>query len=201
MAVPTVNVTINVLDPGSNLPLVGAAVTARLTSVDRYAGQILPRDVISGVTDAAGSCVLPLFPNILGEVTGDYCGDGSDQHSGYQFTIRHPSTGKALYKTVARVPNQTVNLTDIADNMCSAGTVATPGGGTGYHDAETPFGVINGVNKNFTLGAAPSPSTTLQLYRNGLLQTVAVDYTLSGRNISYIVAMQVGDSHIAWYRS
>lgn len=71
-------------------------------------------------------------------------------------------------------------------------------------DAETPVGVINGVNPNFTLGSIPSPVLSLELWKNGILQLGAgVDYTLIGNLISYqAAAIPAGvDNHLAFYRT
>ena len=71
-----------------------------------------------------------------------------------------------------------------------------------YVDAETPSGTINGVNALFTLSASPFPAASLQLFKNGLIQTASVDYTLAGSTITYLAGSipQVGDTHKAWYR-
>jgi hypothetical protein len=70
-----------------------------------------------------------------------------------------------------------------------------------YVDAETPSGTIDGVNKVFTLSQTPFPAGSLQLSRNGILQTAGgVDYTLAGATITYTAAPLVGDAHWAWYR-
>ena len=41
-----------------------------------------------------------------------------------------------------------------------------------FVDGETPGGTINASNRTFTLASAPSPATSLDLYRNGLVQAV-----------------------------
>lgn len=53
-------------------------------------------------------------------------------------------------------------------------------------DNDTITGVMNGVNALFTVSQAPSPPSSLQLFRNGILQKVSVDYTLSGNTITFI---------------
>jgi hypothetical protein len=54
-----------------------------------------------------------------------------------------------------------------------------------FVDAETPSGTVNGVNTVFTLSSTPSPPSSLTLFRNGILQRVGVDYTLSGDSITF----------------
>lgn len=201
MALPTVNVTIQALDPTNNAPVIGGAVTARLTVGDTYQGQIVPRDTISGVTDNNGQCILPLFPNSLGEVKGDFCGDGVQRNTSYLFVVKN-AAGKTIYKTVATVPNQAVNLLTIAGNAC-APQPALPTALPGFHDAETPAGVLNGVNKKFTLGFAPNPPQSLILTLNGLTQNPlsGLDFLLVGNVITFIAAPQPGDVMLAWYRT
>jgi hypothetical protein len=80
------------------------------------------------------------------------------------------------------------------------------GGGGGilpqYSDNETPSGAINGVNTVFTLVAAPSPATSLQLYLNGLRMDPLLDYVNSGSTITFVLAStpQAGDVLLATYR-
>jgi hypothetical protein len=116
VSVPTKNVTVTVLDPTTNAPVVAAAVTARLTAADVYQGQLVARDTVSGVTDAAGQCVLALFPNVLGQ-----------KGTAYAFKVVHPTTGRTLLRTVAVVPNNDALLTDIAGNVSLQPTALTLG--------------------------------------------------------------------------
>lgn len=71
-----------------------------------------------------------------------------------------------------------------------------------YVDAQTPSGTINGTNTTFTLPSTPSPVGSLALYRNGLLQMVGVDYSLSGAVITFLSGStpQSGDVLQAYYR-
>jgi hypothetical protein len=72
----------------------------------------------------------------------------------------------------------------------------------GYTDGETPSGTVDGVNATFTLAAAPNPAASLSLYRNGMKQTVGVDYTLTANSIAFVAASapQAGDTLTANYR-
>jgi hypothetical protein len=72
-----------------------------------------------------------------------------------------------------------------------------------FIDGETPGGAINGSNKSFTLANSPSPATSLDLYRNGLVQSVGVDYTISGNTITFLLVAtpQPGDLLQAFYRA
>lgn len=70
-----------------------------------------------------------------------------------------------------------------------------------FADAEVPSGLINGTNAAFTLLHTPAGSS-LQLYRNGIVQTAGIDYTLSGSAITFnqVSIPQTSDALIAWYR-
>lgn len=81
-----------------------------------------------------------------------------------------------------------------------------PCGGGGvlpqFSDNEVPGGTINGSNSTFTLQFTPSPSSSLQLYLNGLLMDQGVDYTVSGSTITFALGStpQGGDLLLADYR-
>src|SRR5262249_14315181 len=53
----------------------------------------------------------------------------------------------------------------------SSGPCGGDGGGlaVSFSDGEVPSGSVNGMNLLFTLANAPSPASSLALYRNGLL--------------------------------
>jgi len=71
-----------------------------------------------------------------------------------------------------------------------------------FVDSETPSGTANGVNATFTLANTPSPSSSLELYRNGILQMPGIDYTLSGNSITFLSHSlpQANDILQAFYR-
>ena len=95
------------------------------------------------------------------------------------------------------------NLSDCVRVDGTSGPCGTGGSSApGFTDAETPAGLINGSNVTFTLADAPNPSTSLALYRNGLLQLPGTDYTLSGNVITFATAAtpQTGDLLQAYYR-
>ncbi len=73
--------------------------------------------------------------------------------------------------------------------------------GVGFVDQQTPTGAINGVNPVFTLSQTPSPSNSLEVYRNGLLLSAGVDYLLNGAMITFIaLAPQSTDTLLCSYR-
>jgi uncharacterized coiled-coil protein SlyX len=79
-----------------------------------------------------------------------------------------------------------------------AGTGAT----TNFVDNETPGGAVNTTNVTFSLASAPNPSSSLRLFRNGVLAAPGGDYTLSGSAITFATGStpRAGDSLAAYYR-
>lgn len=78
-----------------------------------------------------------------------------------------------------------------------------PGPTSSFVDGATPSGTINGTNLTFTLPSAPNPSSSLKLYRNGLLLSQAADYSVIGATINFVsqaTTPQTGDSLAASYR-
>ncbi len=71
-----------------------------------------------------------------------------------------------------------------------------------FFDAEVPGGTIDGLNATFTLANSPD-GASLELFRNGVLQTAGVDYTLTGSTIQFAgpSTPQVQDKLVASYRS
>ena len=85
----------------------------------------------------------------------------------------------------------------------SSGTCGTSGATTAtFNDSESPSGIVDGSNTAFTLSAAPSPATSLAVYRNGILQKVGQDFALSGSTVTFVTAgtPQPGDTLLASYR-
>jgi len=71
-----------------------------------------------------------------------------------------------------------------------------------FVDADSPTGIVDGSNTWFSLTGTPEPAASVTVYRNGLLQTAGVDYTLAGRTIQFEPAStpQPGDTLLASYR-
>ena len=98
--IPTVFVSIVVKDQVGE-PVRGAVVEAKLTTVDRWQGYIVPKSY-KGFTGADGICRLAVFPNELGT-------EGSE----YLFDIKLPDgTG---FNALATVPNRDCHLHDITE--------------------------------------------------------------------------------------
>ena len=78
---------------------------------------------------------------------------------------------------------------------------ATPTALPTFVTNEVPAGVIDGANVAFTLAVAPSPASSLALYKNGLrMKAGAVDFTLAGLNIQFVVAPPLNSILLADYR-
>lgn len=67
-----------------------------------------------------------------------------------------------------------------------------------FSDGETPAGVVDGVNKIFTLAHAPTPASSLQLYLGEIQNAGGNDYTLAGNTITFTIAPHAPP--LAWYR-
>jgi hypothetical protein len=133
----------------------------------------------------ATSCVAITFL-VLGEIRGDV-----------------GTTAGSV--AVTAVGANSASWAKIGTGLSLSGGVLSSTAGTvpNFADAETPGGTINGTNAAFTLANAPSPALSLELYRNGLLQSVANgDYTLAGNTITFAAGAipQTGDSLTASYR-
>jgi len=67
-------------------------------------------------------------------------------------------------------------------------------------DDETPSGIQNGTNKDFTILKTPNPLTSLKVYRGGARQRIIEDYTFSGRTITFTIAPAFGEVILCDYR-
>lgn len=71
---------------------------------------------------------------------------------------------------------------------------------TSYFDAEeTPAGTL-GTTGPFTLSSIPTPSTSLQLYKNGNLLALNLDYTINNNVITFEVPTVATDVLLAVYQ-
>jgi hypothetical protein len=71
-----------------------------------------------------------------------------------------------------------------------------------FVDGDSPAGIVDGSNTSFTLSAVPNPASSLAVYRNGMLQKIVQDYTLTASTIQFVAAdaPQPGDTLLAAYR-
>jgi hypothetical protein len=119
-----------------------------------------------------------------------------------------PIKGPAYAAGSVAIVNQTGALESASGNATDCVHVDGSSGPCGssqdasFVDAESPSGIVDGANTQFTLSALPNPSASLALYRNGMLQKVGQDYALSGQVLAFVsaAAPQPGDTLLAWYR-
>ena len=82
-------------------PVPGAAVMARLSHMERYAGNPV-RQTASGVTDNSGVCCLDLFPNELGSRDSQYLFAARlDEVEGFRVLATVPNRDCALHELVS----------------------------------------------------------------------------------------------------
>ncbi|MDZ4802839.1 MAG: hypothetical protein SGI92_32160 [Bryobacteraceae bacterium] len=88
-----------------------------------------------------------------------------------------------------------------ADCVRVDGTSGPCGSGVVFVDGDTPLGVKNGSNRNFTLSAPPYPAQSLRVYRNGLLLAPA-DFTVAGSVVTVAVSATPVSTDVlqVWYR-
>jgi len=105
----------------------------------------------------------------------------------------------AFVNSQNQIDSVTGNTTDCVHVDGSSGPCSSA---PSFVDADAPTGVVDGANTSFSLTGTPDPAGSLAIYRNGLLQKLGVDYTLSGRTIQFgaTAAPQPGDTLLAAYR-
>jgi hypothetical protein len=100
-----------------------------------------------------------------------------------------------MIATAAGSPTDCVHV-DGSSGPC--GSTGTPS----FVDGEAPTGIVDGSNTAFGLSAVPDPVGSLALYRNGMLQKIGQDYSLTGSVVTFVAAAtpQPGDTLLASYR-
>lgn len=117
--------------------------------------------------------------------------------TGNSSAISGLTTGlNTLTSTVTGLSSTVSGLVTTVNSLSAGGTSVA------FVDGATPSGTINGTNAAFALASAPSPTGSLELYRNGVLQAAGVDFTLSGTAITFLgnSIPQTGDVLQAYYR-
>lgn len=94
------------------------------------------------------------------------------------------------------------NLSDCLHVDGSSGPCGGGGASPSFADAETPTGIVDGVNTTFQLANSPGPASSLTLFRNGLALQQTVEFTISGATITFqpTSVPQPGDVLQAFYR-
>jgi hypothetical protein len=111
----------------------------------------------------------------------------------------------ALIDSAGALEAVTGNVSDcvhVDGSSGPCGTAGTGAAGPNFTDEEVPAGLVNGANVSFTLSAVPIPTSSLYLYRNGVLQKAGQDYTIAGNAIQFLAGStpQAGDTLLASYR-
>ena len=80
-----------------------------------------------------------------------------------------------------------------------AETTTTP---VSFVEGEIPSGLLNGTNNIFALGSVTNPTSSVQIFRNGLLLRETMDYAISGSQLTFLAGAtpQAGDFLQASYR-
>jgi hypothetical protein len=100
-----------------------------------------------------------------------------------------------LISTAAGSPTDCVHV-DGSSGPCGGADAPS------FVDGDAPAGIVDGSNTAFGLSAVPDPTSSLAVYRNGMLQKIGQDYTLSGNTVTFVRAAtpQPGDTLLASYR-
>ncbi len=135
------------------------------------------------------------------------------------YSVKFSSEGRVLFSEIWAVPpsSSVLKLSDIRAVLLPGGFVSAPssvGGNSGggligengtgaFVDTEIPVGLVDGSNLVFTLASSPSPSSSLELFRNGIRLSIGVDFTVSSNTITFVSGAQpqTGDILRASYRT
>ena len=70
-----------------------------------------------------------------------------------------------------------------------------------FADNEIPVGAVNGVNAIFAIDYSPSPTSSLDVFVNGMhMSQGGEDYTLDGTTITFVNAPATGSIIRVFYR-
>jgi hypothetical protein len=106
----------------------------------------------------------------------------------------------AFVNALGALDSVTGNASDCLHVDGSSGACGSSG--TAFMDGDSPAGIVDGSNTNFTLSATPNPASSLAVYRNGILQKAGQDFTATGNAVQFVAAdaPQPGDTLLASYR-
>lgn len=202
---------LNVRPPmGASFGVSRAAVIDSTGAIDAAAGNVSDCLHVDGTS---GPCTSTSTTFIDGEVP-----QGTANGSNASFTLANvpnPPTSLALFRNgllLAQGTDYALSanaitfqgvLPQTGDVLLASYRLSVSIPGVGFVDQQTPSGSINGVNTSFTLSQTPSPSTSLAVYRNGLLLSSGIDYTLSGAVITFLTGgiPQTSDILLCSYRT
>jgi hypothetical protein len=155
--------------------------------------------VRSNVASAGGSSGSGASTISIGQVTGlsSYLNALSNSLNTITTTVG------GFNSTVSGLSSSVTNLTNIVNGLASAPPSSSSSSTPNFFDGEIPQGTINGANSIFNLTNAPSPASSLSLFRNGVLQKAGTDFSLSGSTVTFLSTSvpQLGDLVQASYRT
>lgn len=171
--------------PPSTVPLRVQAVV-----MSQGTGGAAPSPLTTGTTPIPESGVIGLLADLAVRPVS-----GPAYTAGYAAMI--DSTG-----ALEAVTGSVSDCVHVDGSSGPCGSSGSGGAGPNFTDAEVPAGLVNGVNVFYTLSMVPVPTSSLYLYRNGVLQKAGQDYTLSGNTIQFLAVStpQNGDTLLASYR-
>jgi hypothetical protein len=210
------------------VPLNGTGLGAQLTFTPALAFGTLTLGNTSvlpvNIQNAGGMAVTLSGYSIAGADTGDFyvssttCPASLAVGLSCQVNIEFAPVASGALAAILQIANST-SVNPITVPLAGAGSITLPlqisqvaglaaalAAATGntvnvtFIDAETPGGVLNGVNTIFTTAQTPNPAASLELYRNGILQQTSNDYTLSSSTITFTNVPLPNDILVAYYR-
>lgn len=114
---------------------------------------------------------------------------------------RRRPVGRAWGSRQMRNPSQGDGRYDPNDEELKTGLARKEGGVTNvnvFAAQETPTGVVDGMNDEFTLNHTPQ-TNSLNLFVDGVLQTNPADYTIAGNIITFAIPPTIGQVLFASY--
>jgi hypothetical protein len=109
----------------------------------------------------------------------------------------------AFINSLGSIDGVNGNASDCLHVDGSSGACGSSGASAAaFMDSDSPAGIVDGSNMSFTLSQTPSPSTSVSLYRNGIMQKAGLDFSLNGNAVAFVAAStpQPGDTLLASYR-
>ena len=107
--------------------------------------------------------------------------------------------GTQMLSLAAQLTRFSSQLSSVKQSLAVLNTITLPN----FVDAEIPAGARNGTNMTFSLADVPNPASSLKLFKNGLLMTPTLDYSLAGNVIKFPnanITPEDSDSIVAYYR-
>jgi len=103
---------------------------------------------------------------------------------------------------IGSIPGNATDCVHVNGTSGPCGSSGTSSVSAVFVDAEVPSGTLNGSNLTFSLSQAPSPTTSLELFRNGVLMEAGLDFSLSANAVTFSAfsTPQANDVLLAYYR-